>query len=760
MAAVYQARDTKRGTMCAIKEMSLSTVAPGEQPQAVQNFLAEARILSRLDHPNLPAFTDFFTEDERRYLVMEFIDGSTLEDLLEQQGRPFSERRVLSWARQLCDVLEYLHSRQPPVIFRDMKPGNIMLSRNGRIKLIDFGIARLFRPSSGAPDTQLLGTPGFSPPEQYGGAQTDERSDIYSLAMTLFQLMTLSVSEKGFGLTDVHTNFPQISPPVARALEKATLLRQEDRYESVVVFRRALLGIDTFRFESGGEATTPQELADLCARYPEEASDYLYSGEIESWLREIGANDVARATGRIRSTVGDPALGVNKLLQAIMGPNAQTRPANASGTATSTRASIPPSRVIARIREADTVVVVRPRTIDFGQTYPGLTAPILLTITGAKGALVSGTIRPVESWIVVDTTTFDGLSTPVRVRADSTRLSGSSHYTGKIIIQPDNSEREIIVTVELDVLEHTTMTMPRASGQTGAPGAQTMQSQVMKSGQAQQATSGASRTRSAAPAAGALSATAGRAGGTTSASGANQATPPADQPFTNARYDEYKTKYGAPGSGGWEMLKATARQRTFTQYAVTFAASLMSGALFYLLLAHIPLMAHNSVLPPSGWFVVLLVGFLIFCTLGAMLMNLRAIWADRAVLTRGGTGFATALLFLGLGEATWQNLSLTGPQAQVLVMLLLTAVGATLGTAPRVSDQIMRSGMWLMTRGAWLAYSVAIIVGAILGYGLTSGPSFGCFAPFGALGGAGIGAALVLRIRRMLRQKNTPNPTP
>ncbi|HEV2580226.1 MAG TPA: protein kinase [Ktedonobacteraceae bacterium] len=753
MAAVYQARDTKRGTMCAIKEMSLSTVAPGEQPLAVQNFLAEARILSRLNHANLPAFTDFFTEDERRYLVMEFIDGSTLEDLLEQQGRPFSERRVLSWARQLCDVLEYLHSQQPPVIFRDMKPGNIMLSRNGRIKLIDFGIARLFRPSGGAQDTQLLGTPGFSPPEQYGGAQTDERSDIYSLAMTLFQLMTLSVSEKGFGLTDVHANFPYISPPVARALEKATLLRQEDRYESVVVFRRALLGIDTFRFENGGEATTPQELADLCARYPEEAGDYLYSGEIESWLREIGANDVARATGRIRSTVGDPALGVNKLLQAIMGPNAQTRTASASSTVT--QASVPPSRgsLISRVRDPNTVVV-RPRTIDFGQTYPGLTAPILLTITGAKGALVSGTIRPVESWIIIDTTTFDGLSTPVRVRADSTRLTGSSHYTGKIIIQPDDSEREIIVTVELEVLEHTTVTMPRVSGQTGSSTLQSG-SQVMKSGQ-----QGASRVRSAASSPGAQQATAARAGVAANASRANQSAPPADQPFTNARYDEYKTKYGAPGSGGWDMLKTTARQRAFMRYAITFAASLMSGALVYLLLARIPAIAHASILPPSGWFVALLAGFLVFCTLGAMLMNLGTIWANRAVLTRGGSDLATALLFLGLGEATWQNLAFPGSQLQVLVMLFLTAAGATFGIAPRVSDWIIRSSTWLMTRAVWLAFSIAAIVGAILGYGLTSGPSYGCFAPFGALGGAFIGVALVLRIRRVIRKKNASTPTP
>src|SRR6202165_4963402 len=129
MAAVYQARDTRKGTLCAIKEMSLSTVTLDATPQAIQNFLAEAKILSRLNHVNLPAFTDFFTEDSRHFLVMEYIDGNTLEELLDRNGRSFSERRVLGWARQLCDVLEYLHSQQPPVIFRDMKPGNVMLTR-------------------------------------------------------------------------------------------------------------------------------------------------------------------------------------------------------------------------------------------------------------------------------------------------------------------------------------------------------------------------------------------------------------------------------------------------------------------------------------------------------------------------------------------------------------------------------------------------------------------------------------------------------
>src|SRR5579885_1346126 len=465
MAAVYEARDTRRGTSCAIKEMSLSTVPANERPQAIQNFLAEARILSRLNHPNLPAFTDFFTEGTRHFLVMEFIDGSTLENLLEANHGPFSERRVLGWARQLCDVLEYLHSQQPPVIFRDMKPGNIMLTRSGRIKLIDFGIARLFRASS-SQDTQLLGTPGFAPPEQYGSAQTDVRSDIYSLAMTLFQLMTYQLPDSGFGLSNVHQKFPQISPPVARALEKATALRPEDRYESIVVFRRALLGVGTFHFETGSEATTPEELAELCAHFPEEAAEYLFDGEIESWLQEIGATELARTARRIRSTIGDPEMAVNRFLQAVMGPSAHTRTQsgmqaldNGQTLATSTRSRItlPGTRGSrgGRSREPGNDVIVRPKTIDFGQVYPGLSAPILLTIAGDRGALVSGTIRPVESWIIIDTSSFDGMSTPVRVRVDTTRLRGSTHYTGTINIIPANSEREIPVTVEVDVLGYT-----------------------------------------------------------------------------------------------------------------------------------------------------------------------------------------------------------------------------------------------------------------------------------------------------------------
>jgi serine/threonine protein kinase len=747
MAAVYQANDTRQGTLVAIKEMSLSNVPTNERSQAIQNFLAEARILSRLNHPNLPAFTDFFTEGARHFLVMEYVDGSTLEDLLDRNKGPFSEPRVLGWARQLCDVLEYLHSQQPPVIFRDMKPGNIMLTRSGRIKLIDFGIARLFR-NRGSQDTQLLGTPGFAPPEQYGSAQTNERSDIYSLAMTLFQLLTCSISENGFGLTNLHAKFPQISSPVARALEKATSLRSEDRYESIMVFRRALLGVGAFQFENGGEATTPEELAELCAHYSTEAADYLYSGVIESWLSEIGEHDLARATKRIRATVGDPEMGVNRFLQVVMGPNAQTRnytPTSTAGnsssgrTGTGTRTNPSGSRIGWRIRDSSQVVV-RPKTIDFEEVYPGLSHPILLTITGVKGALVKGTIHSVESWIVLDQTAFDGMSTPVRVRADATRLRGSTHYTGTIIVAPENNAEEIKVKVEVDVLDFTT-----SSGQTTIGQAGYSQGKVNANDPTlQQNATSTQKNTMAAP----ISAT----GSSTNTPGS---TAQVNQPYTSAKDSEYKKKYGLPGSDGWQVLQTTPKQTSRLQIGITFIASCMAAAFFYLLLSHITPNAQASLLPPNPWFIAVLVGMVPFAAAGAILVNWGSSRNTRETISRACTGLASALIVLGLGDALWQNVlgGGTAPPFHLIVMLLITAAGATIGSLPSVSNKMISIGMWMMQHMRLLMIVLAIVIGGGLGFALTSGIAFGVFTPFGVLLGVGIGIALVLRLNRLLKQR-------
>ncbi len=754
MAAVYQARDVKRQTLCAIKEMSLSTVPANDRPQAIQNFLAEARILSRLKHPNLPAFTDFFTEGARYFLVMEYIDGNTLEDLLENNGGPFSERRVLSWARQLCDVLEYLHSQQPPVIFRDMKPGNIMLMRNGRIKLIDFGIARLFR-ASGSHDTQLLGTPGFAPPEQYGTAQTDERSDIYSLAMTLFQLMTNMMPDKGFGLPDIRSINPQISPPVARALEKATALKPEDRYDNIAVFRRALLGVGTFIFENGSEATTPEELAELCARYPEEAADYLLAGEIESWLSEIGANDLARAAKRIRATVGDPEMCIEKFLQVVMGPSAHTRtytvisPGSATVTSnpsTSSRESVPSqiSRAERTIHRAPRVIV-SPKDIDFGHVYPGLSAPMLLTISGEKGAQVSGTISATESWIILDPTSFDGLNTSVRVRVDSTRLRGSTHYSGTIVITPDTSEQEIAVRVELDVLGYTTSARSGLldedededaatiiSSSSGTTGVRTIASQRM----APQTGRNASML-----------------GGTT---GNTSTQIPTGDVFTSAKDSEFKAKYGQPGRGGWEPLQTSPRQKIWLKYALTFCAAFMAASFSYLLLAQLPFLP--PILSSRPWFIGALIGMVPLATLGAVFINWSDAWNKRQIINRLCTGATVALIVITFFELIWQSLSFPQlPPLQLSVMLTASAAAATLGTDSRVSERMLNGVIWAMRYMRWVVIGGSVLLGGILGFTLANGFASGCLTPFAILLGIGVAVALVLRVDRLLKSKSPSN---
>lgn len=189
MSAVYQATDTlQRGSVWAIKEMSESMVSTHEERDyAVSQFLQEAQLLRALNHPNMPKVVDVFAQAGKHYLVMEYVKGQTLESLLAARTQPFSEAEVVAWALQLCEVLGYLHRQN--IIFRDLKPGNIMITHDGQVKLIDFGIVRFFKTGK-TKDTQALGTMGYASPEATSG-QTDARSDIYSLCVTLHELLTL-----------------------------------------------------------------------------------------------------------------------------------------------------------------------------------------------------------------------------------------------------------------------------------------------------------------------------------------------------------------------------------------------------------------------------------------------------------------------------------------------------------------------------------------------------------------------------------------
>ena len=189
--SVYKAKDTQNGDrLVAIKEVSLTDLPTRTRIEATSAFEREASLLAQLDHPHLPRLYEHFQRPELWYLVMDFIVGETLD---EYQSKAHRQRLLLSEVLdigiQLCTVLHYLHSQQPPIIFRDLKPANIIRTPTGQIYLIDFGIARYFKPGQ-AKDTMALGSPGYAAPEQYGRAQTTPRADIYSLGAVLHQLLT------------------------------------------------------------------------------------------------------------------------------------------------------------------------------------------------------------------------------------------------------------------------------------------------------------------------------------------------------------------------------------------------------------------------------------------------------------------------------------------------------------------------------------------------------------------------------------------
>lgn len=244
MGAVYRASDRRLSTVTwALKEMSQSAITgPLERQQAREAFRHEAEMLAGLNHPNLPRVTDHFEQDGKAYLVMEYVPGETLLSVLMREGLPQPPARVFAWLRQLCDVLEYLHAQQPPIIFRDLKPANIMLTPSGQIKLIDFGIARLFKPGQ-AHDTQAFGTMGYSAPEQYGRVQTDGRSDVYALGVLAHQLLTgHDPTLTPFRLPAARSLNPTLPLPLSDALARATDSDPDRRFASIGAFREALLG--------------------------------------------------------------------------------------------------------------------------------------------------------------------------------------------------------------------------------------------------------------------------------------------------------------------------------------------------------------------------------------------------------------------------------------------------------------------------------------------------------------------------------------
>jgi serine/threonine-protein kinase len=255
--SIYLADDLRlEGRQCALKEVEHDRSLPPELfEEAREQFSREARVLARLDHPNLPKVSDFFSIDTRDYLVMDFIPGKDLRTMMleaKQHGDFLNENDVLNWANQLANALSYLHSQDTPVLHRDIKPSNLKLTPSGMVKLVDFGLVKLLAPGEiTITVVQGQGTALYTPIEQYGGGtdHTDNRSDIYAFGATLYHLLTnRPPADARERFLDPTCLLPlrQVNPKISARTEKAILwamqLHPIDRPETIDVFREVLIG--------------------------------------------------------------------------------------------------------------------------------------------------------------------------------------------------------------------------------------------------------------------------------------------------------------------------------------------------------------------------------------------------------------------------------------------------------------------------------------------------------------------------------------
>lgn len=238
MSVVYLAMNEKANKQWAVKEVRKDGVRDFEVVK--QGLVAEIDILKRLNHPHLPSIIDVIDKEDSFIIIMDYIQGNSLNKALEEYGAQ-PQDNVIAWAKQLCDVLGYLHTRNPSIIYRDMKPANVMLKPDGNITLIDFGTAREYKEKNLA-DTTCLGTVGYAAPEQFGGmGQTDARTDIYCLGATLYHLVTgMNPCEPPYEIKPIRQINPSLSAGLEHIILKCTQRDPNDRYQSAAELMFAL----------------------------------------------------------------------------------------------------------------------------------------------------------------------------------------------------------------------------------------------------------------------------------------------------------------------------------------------------------------------------------------------------------------------------------------------------------------------------------------------------------------------------------------
>jgi Tol biopolymer transport system component/serine/threonine protein kinase len=417
MGAVYRAVDENLGVEVAVKENFFTTFEYARQ------FRREAVILANLRHPSLPRVTDHFIIGEQgQYLVMDYIAGEDLRERMERLGA-ISEEDVILIGSAICEALTYLHTRKPPVIHRDVKPGNVRITPDGQVFLVDFGLAKVQMGSQTTTGARAM-SPGYSPPEQYGSARTDPRTDIYSLGATLYAALTNNLPEDGLArvmdnveLTPIRTHNPKVSRRTAATVEKAMAAHADERYQSAEEFKQALLSYSpkTQRLAGISIAEPPPRADELDIKEP---PDKPITGQVVAASQppsqpptppasqpRQSSSERAKRRRKIGGWFASIAfLVILGMLAAFWGPlRAALTPPSPSPTNT------PPTKVAASTQRAIPTLKNSPTQPTTEQT----TATLTLSATPSPTAIPTLILPSTQTLILPSTQTPGGTATPM-----------------------------------------------------------------------------------------------------------------------------------------------------------------------------------------------------------------------------------------------------------------------------------------------------------------------------------------------------------
>ena len=445
MGAVYLAQDRNAfNRACVIKEMLAYYQTPAEQRKAEQDFEREARFLADLRHDSVPQMYEYFIEQGRYYLVMEYVAGETLEERLSLANRPFTEQEAGAYTLQLANALVYLTAQTPPVIHRDIKPANIILDEaQGRVKLVDFGLAK----ENSATDKTTghsvpLGTPGYAPPEQYSG-HVEPRTDVYGLGATVHHLLTGRDprEEKPFDFPPARDVVPTISPALSALVSQMLEPKLDSRPHATEVVDRLQALIHTgplastassngsqplttqpFAIRSGPLADDATALALVCDDHWDDGLYHLYEGHFEPWLENQNRKDLAARAKSIRLQQGNRSAGLEEFLQAA-------------------NPTLPlPS------------LAVDSMSIDLGKVKRGMAVEEQVWIKNRGRGCLSGEIVPADESITVQPETFHlmkGKEAEVNIRINTQEFAEGIRRQPLFVITSNGGQESVTANVQV-----------------------------------------------------------------------------------------------------------------------------------------------------------------------------------------------------------------------------------------------------------------------------------------------------------------------